>query len=257
VTSDDALVMTARISFTDTSSFHDSSSTTTPAYDFVARPKHALPPTNASFASIPLPDKPAPVLAPGFVPERPRGLTGPMRLAGAAVLALVLVALAVVGGTFGWRTYQDHRRAELIRSTHIVLPESIVGMTKRGGAVQAQVDKLVGEVSTPAPAQGAAYVATKSKVALVLAGTYAMTDQDQHEYMAAVTDTARSMGIALAPVDPGHLGGHMMCGSPAKGAQTLCAFTDLAAYGVLVVPAAGAQGASTAAAFRTAVERRS
>ena len=84
--------MTARISFTDTSSFHDSSSTTTPAYDFVARPKHALPPSNSSFASIPLPSQPAPTLAPGFVPDKPRGLTGPVKVVGAALLVLALAA---------------------------------------------------------------------------------------------------------------------------------------------------------------------
>src|SRR4051812_17292818 len=101
--------MTARISFTETSSFHDSSSTTTPGYDFIARPKNALPPTNSSFASIPLPDQPAPTLAPGFVPERPRGLSRPLRVAGAALLAVVVAALAVIGGAFGYGAYQDHR----------------------------------------------------------------------------------------------------------------------------------------------------
>lgn len=249
--------MTARISFTDTSSYHDSSSGTTPAYDFVARPKHALPPSNATFASIPLSGQPAPTLAPGFVPAKPRGLPGPVKALGAAVGAVALVGLAVVGVTFGWNAYQQHRRTELIRSTHVVLPPSIVGMTKRGGAVQAQVDKLVSQINTPAPPQGAAYVATKSRVALVLAGTYAMSDGDQHDYIAGVSDTARSMGISLNAVAPGQLGGHMLCGSPAKGGQTLCAFTDLAAYGVVVVPGVGADGVSTATAFRAAVERRS
>jgi hypothetical protein len=249
--------MTARISFTDTSSFHDSSSTTTPAYDFVARPKHALPPSNATFASIPLPAKPAATLAQGFVPDKPRGIARPVKVVGAGVLALALVAVAVVGATFGWNAYQDHRRAELIRATHIVLPPSIIGMDKRGGAVQAQVDKLIAEINPPAPAQGAAYVATKSRIALVVAGMYAMSDRDQHAYLAAATDSARSMGIRLSPVEPGRLGGHVLCGSPAKGTQTLCAFTDLAAYGVVVVPGAGAEGVSTAGAFRAAVERRS
>jgi hypothetical protein len=249
--------MTARISFTDTSSYNDSSSATTPAYDFVARPKHALPPSNATFASIPLPRTPAATLAPGFVPNKPRGVARPVRVVGAGFLALALAALAVVGATFGWRAYQEHRRAELIRATQIVLPASIVGMDKRGGAAQAQVDKLTAQISTPAPAQGAAYVATKSRIAVVVAGTYAMSDRDQHDYIAAVTDAARSMGITLSAVNPGHLGGHMLCGSPVKGTQTLCAFTDLAAYGVVVVPGVGVDGVSTAGAFRTAVERRS
>jgi hypothetical protein len=65
------------------------------------------------------------------------------------------------------------------------------------------------------------------------------------------------MGISLSGVDAGHLGGHMICGSRPRSTQTLCAFTDVAAYGVVVVPGTGNSGVSTASAFRSAVERRS
>jgi hypothetical protein len=48
--------------------FHDSSSGTTPSYDFVARTKHVMPPANSTFAGVPLSSDPSPVLAPGYVP---------------------------------------------------------------------------------------------------------------------------------------------------------------------------------------------
>lgn len=248
--------MTGRISFTNTASF-DTSSGAGPAYDFVAKAKPATISSNATFASAPLPTDAAPTLAAAYVPDKPRGFTTPVKVVIGAVLALGFAVLAVAGGSVLWGTYQDHHRSELVKSTSIVLPPSIVGMTKRGGAVQAQVDKLLNQVSTPAPAQGAAYVATKSRVALVIAGTYAMSDQDQNEYLTSVTDSARTMGITLGRVDAGRLGGHMLCGSKPGSTQTMCAFTDVAAYGVVVVPGTGSGGLTTAGAFRTAVERRS
>lgn len=237
--------------------FHDTTSTTSPAYDFVARPKNLSSTGNPNFAGVPMAAEPAPVLAPGYLPEKPPGLSRPAKAALGVVLAVVCALLASLGWSVGWQAYQDHQRAGQIASTHVVLPTTIVGMTKRGGPLQAQVDKLTRQINTPTPAQGAAYVATKSRTALVLAGTYAMTDQDQKDYLAGVAESVRSMGIALSPVDAGPLGGHMSCGSPAQGAQTVCAFTDVAAYGVLVVPGRGSDGLATAGVFRKAVERRS
>lgn len=237
--------------------FHDTTSTTSPAYDFIARPKTVSSSGNSTFAGVPLSTEPAAVLAPGYLPEKPPGFSGPQKAVVALVLAAVCVVLASFGWSASWKAYQDHRRAGQIASTHVVLPDSIVGMARRGGPLQAQVDKLTRQINTPTPAQGAAYSATKSRTALVLAGTYAMTDKDQQDYLTGVEESARTMGIVLSPVDAGRLGGHMSCGSPAKTAQTLCAFTDVAAYGVLVVPGRGTDGLMTAGAFRTAVERRS
>lgn len=237
--------------------FHDTTSTTSPSYDFVARPKSAAPSGNPTFAGVPVAVQPAAVLAPGYLPAKPPGLSRPTKAALAVVLAVACLVLALFGWSAGWRAYQDHQRAGLISSTRIVLPTSIVGMAKRGGPLQAQVDRLARQISTPAPAQGAAYVATKSRTALVLAGTYAMSDKDQKDYLAAVAESVRPQGITLNPVDAGPLGGQMSCGSAAQGTQTVCAFTDVAAYGVLVVPGRGTEGLNTAGAFRTAVERRS
>lgn len=248
--------MTGRMSFTNTASI-DTSAGAGPAYDFIAKAKPNTLSTNSAFASAPLSSEPAPVLAPAFVPDKPRGFTKPVKAVVGAVLAAGFAVLAFAGGSAVWGAYQDHHRSQLVKNTQVVLPASIVGMTKRGGAVQAQVDKLLGQISTPAPAQGAAYVATKSRVALVVAGTYAMSDQDQTEYLAGVTQSAQSMGITLGRVDAGSLGGHMLCGAKPGSTQTLCAFTDVAAYGVVVVPGTGNTGVSTAGAFRTAVERRS
>lgn len=249
--------MTGRMTFSSTATYGDAASGAAPAYDFIARPKPATISSNSTFASAPLPTEAAVTLAPAFVPDKPRGFTKPVKVVVGAVLAVGFAVLAVAGGSAVWSTYQDHRRDQLVQHTQIVLPASIVGMTKRGGTVQTQVDKLIGQISTPTPAQGAAYVATKSRVALVIAGTYAMSDQDQHDYLAGVTESAHAMGISLASVDAGRLGGRMVCGSRPNSTQTLCAFTDVAAYGVVVVPGTGSSGVSTAGAFRTAVERRS
>ena len=212
---------------------------------------------NPTFAGVPTAFEPPPVLAPGYLPEKPPGLSRPMKAAVAVVLAVACLVLASFGWSVGWKAYQDHRRAGLISATRIELPTTIVGMTKRGGALQTQVDRLTRQISTPTPAQTAAYVATKSRTALVLAGTFAMSDKDQQDYLTAVAESVRSQGVTLKPVDAGPLGGQMSCGSPAQGAQTVCAFTDVAAYGVLVVPGRGADGRTTAGAFRSAVERRS
>lgn len=236
--------------------FHDTASTTSPAYDFVARPKAAVSSGNPTFGGVPSSAQPSSVLAPGYVPEKPPGLSGLQKAVVGVLLAAVLGGLAVYGGVLGWRAYQHHRRASQIAATHVVLPPSIVGMTKKGGALQAQADRLARDINTPAPAQGAAYAATRSRTALVVAGTYAMSDQDQKDYLAGVAESARTMGYTLSQVDAGQLGGQMTCGSAAKASQTLCAFTDVAAYGVLVVPGRGADALQTAGAFRTAVERR-
>jgi hypothetical protein len=249
--------MTGRMTFSSAAAYGDAATGAGPAYDFVAKAKPAALSSNSTFASAPTADEPAATLAPAYVPDRPRGFTKPVKVAIGAVLSAGLAVLAVAGGSTAWSAYQDHRRAQIVQHTQVVLPASIVGMAKRGGTVQAQVDKLIGQINTPTPAQGAAYVATKSRVALVLAGTYAMSDQDQHDYLAEVTETAKTMGITLGGVDAGRLGGQMLCGSRPASTQTLCAFTDVAAYGVLVVPGTGSSGVSTAGAFRTAVERRS
>lgn len=236
--------------------FHDTASTTSPAYDFIARPKTSTSSGNPTFGGVPIANQPATTLAPGYLPEKPPGLSRPQKALVGAVLAAVVGLLAVYGGSLGWRAYQSHHRAGLIASTHVVLPVTVVGMTKQGGALQTQVDRLAHQINTPAPAQAAAYSATRSRTALVLAGTYAMSDQDQDDYLAGVAQSVRSQGITLSPVDAGQLGGRMSCGSPVKGNQTLCAFTDVAAYGVLVVPGRGAEAFQTATAFRSAVERR-
>jgi hypothetical protein len=237
--------------------FHDTASTTSPAYDFIARPKTATSSGNPTFGGVPMSAQPASVLASVYVPEKPPGFSRPQKIVVGVLLAAVLGLLASFGWSAGWRAYQEHRRAGQVAATHVVLPDSIVGMSKKGGALQVQVDRLVHQINTPTPAQGAAYAATKSRTALVLAGTYAMSDKDQQDYLAGVAESVRVMGITLSPVDAGHLGGQMTCGSAAKANQTLCAFTDVAAYGVLVVPGKGTDAVQTAGAFRTAVERRS
>jgi hypothetical protein len=257
VTWDETLSMTGRMTFSSASTYGDAAAGAGPAYDFIAKPKPATLSSNSTFASAPLSTEPAPTLASAYVPDKPRGFTRPVKGVIGGVLALGFAVLAVAGASAAWSTYQDHRREQLVKDTQVVLPASIVGMTKKGGPVQTQVDKLISQINTPTPAQGAAYVATKSRVALVIAGAYAMSDQDQHDYLAGVTETARSMGITLAAVGPGHLGGHMVCGSRPQSTQTWCAFTDVAAYGVVVVPGSGSSGVSTAGAFRSAVERRS
>jgi hypothetical protein len=237
--------------------FHDSSSGTTPSYDFVARAKHVMPPANPSFAGVPLSSNPSPVLAPGYIPVKPPGLSRAQKGLFAIPLVAVLGVLASVGSKVGWEAYQDHRRAATIAATHIVLPDKAVGMTKRGGAAQAQADQLTTQISTPTAAQAAGYGGARTQVALVVAGTFAMSDQDQQDYLTGASESAKAMGYTLTEVDPGQLGGQMVCGSRPKGAQTFCAFTDVAAYGVVVVPGQGRDGVNTAGAFRAAVERRS
>jgi hypothetical protein len=170
---------------------------------------------------------------------------------------VVLAALAWVGARAGWQAYQAHQRDAVVASTKIVLPPTVAGMAKRGGAAQAQVDRLASQISTPSQNQGAAYVATKSRTAVVLAGTFPMSDHDQRDFLAGVGEAAQASGVALAKVEAGGLGGQMVCGTAARGAQTMCAFTDVAAYGVIVVPGRGADAVNLAHAFRTAVELRS
>ena len=84
-----------------------------------------------------------------------------------------------------------------------------------------------------------------------------MSDRDQRDFLAGVGEVAQSSGVVLAKVDAGGLGGQMLCGSAPKDTQTMCAFTDVAAYGVVVVPGRGADAVNVAQAVRTAVERRS
>jgi hypothetical protein len=237
--------------------FHDSSSGTTPSYDFVARTKHVMPPANPTFAGVPLSSDPSPVLAPGYVPVKPPGLSRAQKGLLAIPLVAALGVLASFGSKVGWGAYQDHRRAATVAATHIVLPDEAVGMTKRGGAAQAQADQLTSLITTPTPAQAAIYGGARTQVALVVAGTFAMSDQDQQDYLTGASDSAKAMGYTLTQVDPGRLGGQMVCGSRPKGSQTFCAFTDVAAYGVVVVPGQGRDGVNTAGAFRAAVERRS
>jgi hypothetical protein len=235
--------------------FHDTSSTSTPAYDFVAKPKNLMPSGNATFAGIPLGPEKAP-LAPGYVPDKARGLSGSQKLLVAIPLALVLVAVLAFVGSFAIGAVREHRRQQVIKSTSIVLPPTIVGMTKRSGSAQAQVDKLLGQIQTPTPPQGAAYSATKKDVALVIAGTYAMQDKDQQDFVSAATQSVRPLGVQLTSANAGGLGGRVACGTVPGRSETVCVFTDVAAYGVVVVPGTGKTGLTTATAFRVAVEHR-
>src|SRR4051794_21625029 len=138
-------IMTARTSFHDTST----GSGSTPGYDFVARPKNVTPGSSSSFAGVPISTEPAAVLAAGYVPEKPPGLSAVQKTVVSAVLMVVLAALVWVGGSAGWRAYQAHQRDALVASTKIVLPTTVAGMTKRGGAAQAQVDRLTSQINTP------------------------------------------------------------------------------------------------------------
>ncbi len=236
--------------------FHDTSSTGSPQYDFIARPKNMLPAGNPSFASIPVVPQTA-VLAPGYVPERAPGLSRLQKRLVAVPLLAVTAALAAFVGSVALHAYRDHQRSAQIAATHIVLPRAIAGMTRHGGSAQTQVDKLITAVPTPTPPQGGAYVATKARTGLVFAGAYAMTDAEQRDYLESVRSSAAHLGFTLTRSDAGSLGGQMWCAASTRRHQTFCAFTDVAAYGVVLAPGVGADGLSTAGTFRTAVERRS
>jgi hypothetical protein len=236
--------------------FHDTSSSSTPAYDFVARPKSVVPSGNPTFGGMPI-AKETPTLAPGYVPDKAPGLSATQKILVAIPLALVLVALVAYVGSFTVRAIETHHRQSLVKATTIVLPKTIAGMTKEGASAQAQVDKVLGQIQTPTPPKGAAYKATKSQVALVIAGAYPMADKDQHDFVTAAAQTMRPLGVQLTPADTGTLGGHVQCGTVPRRDQTICVFTDVAAYGVVVVPGTGQTGLTTARAFRGAVEHRS
>jgi hypothetical protein len=234
--------------------FHDSSSTTTPSYDFVARPKNVLPPANPTFAGRPMADQAKP-LAQAFVPEKAPGLSRTQKSLVAVPLVAVTALLAVFAGGFGLRTYRAHERAKVIQQTSVAFPTSIAGLAKRASA-QAQVTKLIGQVQTPTPPQGAAYLGPKSQLGVVFAGAYAMTNADQRDYLTGAAQSATSLGFALSPADAGPRGGQLWCGVNPHKAETFCAFVDVAAYGAMIVPGVGASGLATAGTFRTAVEQR-
>jgi hypothetical protein len=236
--------------------FHDSSSTTTPGYDFVARPKNVKPPANPTFAGVPVGEQRKP-LAQAFVPERAPGLS---RLA-KAVVAVLLVAvtglLAVFVGGFGLKAYRDHVRASEIQHTSVAFPTTIGGLTKRATAAgAASVDQLVSAVPTPALPKGATYAA-KGRLGVVFASAFAMTDAGQRDYLGSARESASALGFTLVQVDAGRLGGQLWCGASVHKAQTFCAFADVASFGALIVPGVGAQGQTLAGAFRAAVELRS
>jgi hypothetical protein len=235
--------------------FHDSNSTTTPSYDFVARPKNVMPGANPNFAGVPLPQPTAP-LAQGFVPEKPPGLSRTVKALIGVPMVAVCAALAVFGGGLGLQAYRDHQRSQEIENTRVQLPGSIAGMVKKAG-LQGQLDALLRQVPTPTPPQGAAYAATKAKVALVFAGAFAMSDGDQRDYLTSARESATALGYPLSQVDAGSLGGQMWCGSNAAKTKTFCAFVDVAAYGGMVLPGAGPAAQATASTFRSAVEHRS
>jgi hypothetical protein len=235
--------------------FHDSSSTTTPSYDFVARPKNVMPPANPTFAGRPIADQAKP-LAQAFVPEKAPGLSRAQKALVAVPLVAVTAALAVFAGSFGLRTYQAHVRSEEIKNTRVAFPATIGGLTKRASA-QGQANKLVSAVQTPTPPQGAGYVAAKSQVGVVFAGAYAMTDAEQQDYLVGASQAAETLGFTLLKTEAGPRGGQMLCGANPHKAQTFCAFVDVAAYGAMIVPGVGASGLATASTFRTAVEQRS
>ena len=135
--------MTARTSFNDTSSGG------IPVYDFVARPKNVVPGSSSTFASVPRSVEPAAVLAAGYVPDKPPGLSRAQKAMVSAVLMTVLAALAWVGGSAGWRAFQTHQREAVVASTRIVLPDTVAGMAKRGATAQGLVDRLIGQISAP------------------------------------------------------------------------------------------------------------
>ncbi len=239
-----------------TSAFHDSTSTTTPSYDFVARPKSYAPAANSSFAGVPVSTASNRPLAQAFVPEKAPGLSSGQKLLIAVPLLAVTAVLAVFVGGLVLRAYDDHVRATTIRHTSVQLPRSIAGMTRKPSA-QAQVNQLVAKVPTPTPPLAAAYATTKSKVALVFAGAYAMPDSERRDYLASTTQSAQALGFTLTRVGAGPRGGQLWCGTNAKRAQTFCAFADVAAYGAMIVPGTGANGQALALTFRSAVEARS
>jgi hypothetical protein len=239
-----------------TSAFHESSSTTTPSYDFVARPKGLAPPANSSFAGVPLSTAANKPLAQAFVPEKAPGLSSGQKVLVAVPLLAVAAVLAVVVGGLVLRAYDGHVRASTIRHTSIQLPRSIAGMARKPSA-QAQAAQLVAKVPTPTPPQAAAYAATRAKVGLVFAAAYAMPDSDRRDYLASSRQSAAALGFTLSRSDAGPRGGQMWCGSSAKRAQTFCAFADVAAYGAMIVPGTGSDGRALALTFRSAVEARS
>jgi hypothetical protein len=234
--------------------FHDSSSTTTPSYDFVARPKNVMPPANPTFAGIPIAERAKP-LAQAFVPEKAPGFSRAQKALVAVPLVAVTTALAVFAGGFGLRTYQAHVRSEEIKNTTVAFPTTIAGLTKRASA-QGQANKLVSAVQTPTPPQGAGYLAAKSQLGVVFAGAYAMTDAEQKDYLAGAGQAAATLGFVLSKTNAGPRGGQMVCGANPRKAETFCAFVDVAAYGAMIVPGVGPSGLATARAFRSAVEQR-
>lgn len=236
--------------------FHDSTSATTPAYDFVARPKKVMPPGNPTFAGVPMAEQRKP-LAQAFVPEKAPGLSRTAKALVAVPLVAVLGLAGVFAAGFGLKAYRAHVRASEIQHTTVGFPASVAGLTKRSASAgAASVDRLISAVPTPAPPQGAAY-AVKKNVAVVFAAAYAMPDAGQRDYLGSARESAGALGFTLTKVDAGPLGGQMWCGSNPRKAQTFCAFADVASYGAMLVPGVGSQGQTLAANFRTAVERRS
>ncbi len=237
-------------------SFHESSSTTTPSYDFVARPKSHAPAANSSFGGVPLSTASNRPLADALVPEKAPGLSSGQKLLVGVPLLAVSAALAVFGGGLLLRAYDAHVRESTIRHTSIQLPRTVAGMTRKPAA-QAAANQLAAKVPTPTPPLSAAYVAGHGKLAVVFAGAYAMPDSERRDYLTSTTQSAKALGFELTRVAAGPRGGQMWCGSSVKRGQTFCAFTDVAAYGAMIVPGDGADGQALALTFRSAVEARS
>lgn len=196
---------------------------------------------------------PPPTAAPPFATATRHGMpvwAKVLLFVGAAFLLLIVAAVAIP-------VFLHQRAKATAARTTVQMPATAAGLVRLTDATSLRYEQHLLQAPTPGRHVAAVYgTAAGERRALVLAGTAAMTQQDQAEFLAgAERGASKSLPVPFKDVAPGKLGGSMRCGDDPSLQLAICVFADGGAYGA--VDLLGSERDSTRAVeIREQVEHR-
>lgn len=176
-------------------------------------------------------------------------------LVGAVAVAAVLLGAGVLTVA-----KQSSDAKSLASRTTIQMPETVVGIPRLHDAVAAEHETRMGKVAM-GPFQAGAYGTSTTLAAEVYVVRYTTAQAGVSRMIANLERGANErpeLHLNFSAVDPGPLGGQMVCASFAyKGfPEQMCFFADQAVHGSILLYADYAASPSLPRAFRAAMEVR-
>jgi hypothetical protein len=183
------------------------------------------------------------------------------------LLAVVGLGFILLLGYVGYRVVlhvwmapspYSARRAATAGETTVVFPQRLAGLTRFSDRPDVHLPKLTDGAPAGAEWRVATYGRAGVLAAYVGAAAYPLTPHQQVDAIQGVTKDLQKQGGRTTTVDPGPMGGRMVCATGSFGnlPYTACGYVDPGAFGVIYVYDQGRSVRSTVLAIRAGVEHR-